>query len=235
MQEELTKIGFAKNEAKIYLELLKNKDLTAGEISKNTSINRRTTYDTLTRLVEKGYVGYNISANRQIFHAVNPEVILKNINSIRETASKLIPKLKVLSKEKDESKVIVYRGRKGIRNILNLILECKEYVSFGTTDQFPKIMQHDYQYFQNRKEKLKIKTRTILSEKLKNHPILKTAYNTKFKFLSEKLTSPTSTFIFNNKVAIFIWQEPLYGILIESKEIYGSYKEYFEELWKIAK
>lgn len=70
---------------------------------------------------------------------------------------------------------------------------------------------------------------------IKKDPILKTAHNTKFKFLSQKLTSPTSTFIFNNKVVIFIWEEPLHGILIENKETYNSYKEYFEELWKIAK
>jgi len=234
MENELIKLGFSKNEAKIYLELLKNSDITAGQISKETNINRRTTYDSLKRLIEKGFVGYNISSNRKMFFAMNPKVITDNLKEMETLASNIIPKLKTILPI-EENKVIVYKGRKGVKNILNLVLESKQYVSYGTTDQFPRFMKHDYQYFQNMKKKLNIKTRTILSQKLKGDKILKTAHKTQFRFLSEKLTAPTSTFIFNDKVAIFIWEEPLFGILIESKKIYNSYKEYFEELWKISK
>ncbi len=233
MENDLIKLGFSDNEAKIYLELLKQGKMLAGDISKNTRINRRTTYDSLQRLIEKRYVGFNISSNRRLFFAMNPKVIIRNLDELKEKAKKIIPKL---SKKQEENNVVVYQGKKGIRNVLNLILESKEYVSYGSTNQFPEVMKHDFDLFQNMKKKLKIKARTILSSKIKKTEYKKIALpSTDFKFLSDKLTGPTSVFIFNNKVAIFVWEEPYFGILIENKATYDSFKQYFEELWKIAK
>lgn len=235
MEAELIKLGFSANEAKIYLKLLSRKDLTAGQISKETGINRRTTYDTITRLTEKGYVGQNITGNRRIFFAMNPKVIIDHIKEMEESASKILPNLNQIQPS-EESNVIIYKGRKGIRNILSLILKSKEYVSFGSAKQFPEVMQHDYELFQRMKKERKIKTRTILGSEVKGTESMKVALpTTQFKFFPEKLSGPTSTFIFDSKVAILIWEEPLFGILIESKRVYDSYLEYFEELWKTAK
>jgi sugar-specific transcriptional regulator TrmB len=236
MEEELIKLGFSSNEAKVYLELLKNPNQSAGVLSKSTKINRRTTYDTIRRLEDKGFIGHNITANRQSFFAMNPNVIIKNIKEMESTALELLPKLQNIPKTDNMNQVTVYNGRKGIRNILQLVLESKQYASFGSTEGFPNAMQHDFELFQNMKKKLKIKTKTILSHELKGKNILNIAMpSTSFKFLSGKITGPTSTFIFNGKVAIFIWEEPLFGILIENKKVFKSYMEYFEELWKIAK
>jgi sugar-specific transcriptional regulator TrmB len=233
MENDLIDLGFSENEAKIYLELLNRGEMLAGNISKNTRINRRTTYDSLQRLIEKGYVGFNVSANRKIFFAMNPEVIIKNLEELKERAKEIIPKLSI---KQEENKVIVYQGKKGIRNILNLILDSKDYVSYGSTSHFPEVMKHDYDLFQNMKKKLKIKARTILSSSIRKTEYKKIAIpTTNFKFLSDNLTGPTSTFIFNNNVAIFIWEEPYFAVLIENKATYDSFKEYFEELWKIAK
>ncbi len=63
--EDLQKLGFTPNEAKIYLVLLKYGPLQAKEISKKTQINRRTTYGALERLLEKGYISYSIVANKE--------------------------------------------------------------------------------------------------------------------------------------------------------------------------
>ena len=109
MEKQLTKLGFSENEAKIYLELLKNKDIQAGLLSKNTGINRRTTYDSLQRLIEKGYVGFNISANKKIFFAMNPKVIIKNLKEMEEEAEKIIPSLMKLDNQKQEENKVIER------------------------------------------------------------------------------------------------------------------------------
>jgi len=236
MEQELIGLGFNLSESKIYLELLKSGSLQAGDISKRTGINRRTIYDSLSRLTEKGLVGHNITANRQQFFAIGPEIILQNIEQMKADASELLPKLRSLkNSQSNETKVILYKGRKGIKNILGLVLESKEYVSFGSSRQFPDVMQHDYKLFQEMKKRLKIHNRTILSETLKSNPVLDTAPRTDFRFLLNDMTGPTSTFIFDNKVAIFIWEAPYFGILIDSKNVYVSYLEYFEQLWKASK
>ena len=235
MEKDLARLGFTKNESKIYLELLSSPHQTAGQISKKIGINRRSVYDSIARLLEKGYLGYNISSNKKFFFSVSPRAIKENIKEMEEIADDLLPKLENLP-EKEEGNVVVYRGRKGIRNILNLVLESKEYMSLGTTEQFPIMMKHDFEVFQRKKKELKIKTRTILSKSIKNSEFIGISKpSTSFRFLSDNLSGPTSTFIFNNRVAIFIWDEPLFCILIESKNVYDSYGQYFEEMWKVAK
>lgn len=55
------------------------------------------------------------------------------------------------------------------------------------------------------------------------------------KFLNFDFKNSTSTFIYENKVAIFFWTENPIAILIEDKEYAISNKNYFEYLWKQAK
>ena len=46
---------------------------------------------------------------------------------------------------------------------------------------------------------------------------------------------PTITTIYGNKVAIAIFTEPYYCILINSKDLANSYRSSFELLWQISK
>ncbi|MGV8162219.1 MAG: TrmB family transcriptional regulator [Candidatus Nanoarchaeia archaeon] len=232
--DNLQKIGFSVSESKIYLCLISNGPLMAGDITKKTLINRRTVYDTLERLLEKGYVSYNLETNRKVFIASNPSTIISNINNIQKEAAQIQTELNSLYiMNKSQTKVETYRGRKGIRSILNYMLKAKTYVGFGSNEKFPEIMKHDFELFQKTKAELKIKSRTLMSSSMKNKPILKSA-NTEYRFLKEKFSPPTSTFVFENKVAIIIWDEEPIATLIESKTISDTYLHYFNSLWETA-
>ena len=147
--EDLQKIGFASNEAKIYLILLEYGPLQAGEISKKTQINRRTTYDTIERLIERGYISYSITANIKVFKAVNPDLIIEKIKEMEKQAQEFIPQLKsIYEKTKEDHQANIYRGRKGIRSILSDIIKQTEYIVFGSNEKIPEIMQHDVNIFQ---------------------------------------------------------------------------------------
>ena len=122
--ERLQKIGLNPNEIKIYLTLLRLGEAKAGEISKESQINRTTTYDSIERLIEKGLVSYSIEANRKIFKPVSPERLLDDLKEKQKIVEKSLPELNELfnkSKEKEESDI--YKGKKGIRSILNDINE----------------------------------------------------------------------------------------------------------------
>jgi len=233
--EQLEKLGFLRNEAKIYLLLLEEGPLLAGALSKKSGINRRTTYDTIERLLQKGYLTYSISANRKVLSAINPKIILEKIEENKKEAEFLLPQLINIfdAKSKKQSSQI-YVGRKGIRTILNEMLKVKEYVGFGSNEKFPEIMGHDFLIFQKRKKELGIRSKTLMSSFMRNKPILKEAH-TKYRFLPEKFSLPTSTFIYGDKVAIIIWSENPTAMLIENKEVSLSFLQYFNSLWSIAK
>jgi len=49
-------IGIPKMQTTVYLDLLKNKESTATEVSKRTKMHRANVYDTLTKLKERNLV-----------------------------------------------------------------------------------------------------------------------------------------------------------------------------------
>jgi sugar-specific transcriptional regulator TrmB len=233
--EKLQKIGLNPNETKIYLALLKLGEAQAGKISKEAQINRTTTYDSIERLIEKGLVTYTIEANKKVFKPVAPERLLDNLKEKQKIIEETLPELNKLfheSKEKEESNI--YKGKKGIRSILNDILNYKEYVAFGSSGGFLNTMQHDFNIFQKRKKQLKINSKVILSRSSKKKQDVKEAFS-KFKFISNEYSSPTTTFIYKNKTAIIVWAENPIATLITSEEVAESYKKHFELIWKIAK
>ncbi len=233
--EKLQKIGLNLNEAKIYLTLLKFGEAQAGKLSKESQINRTTTYDTLERLIEKGLVTFVISANKKIFRPVEPKRILDQLREKEETIAEILPELNSIFKEsKGKEEANIYKGRKGIKSILQDILNYKEYVAFGSSGRFLEIMKYDFKLFQKRKKELKINARVILSQGSRKTEQVKISY-TKFKFILDEFASPTTTFIYGNKTVIIVWGETPIATSITSKEVSDSYKKYFELLWKIAK
>lgn len=232
---KLEKIGLNLNEAKIYLALLELGQAQAGEISKKAQINRTTTYDSLERLIQNGLVSFVISANKKVFKPVAPKKLLSQIEEKENAVKEILPELDQIfhdSKEKEETDI--YKGKKGIKSILDDILKCKEYIAFGSSGKFLEVMQHDFIIFQKMKKELKINSRVILSESSRKTETIKVAY-ANFKYIPDEFSAPTTTFVYDDKTVIIIWGEVPVATLIKSKEVAKSYKNYFEMLWKIAR
>lgn len=233
--EKLQKLGLSMNEAKLYLALIRLGEAQAGKISKEAQINRTTTYDSIERLIKKGLIYYSISANRRVFKPADPKEILNSLKEKQKTAEEIIPELNNLFKEsKKKEEFNLYKGKKGIRSILNDILTHKEYVAFGSSGRFLEIMKHDFILFQKEKKEKKIKSRVILSNIARKTEQVKVAYS-EFKFIPDKFTALTTTFVYGDKTAIIIWSENPTATLILGKEVSESYKNYFELLWRVAK
>ena len=64
-EKVLEEIGFSKNEAKIYLVLLRLGMSPISEITEKTGIHRRNVYDSIERLAEKGLVGSIANENKK--------------------------------------------------------------------------------------------------------------------------------------------------------------------------
>lgn len=232
---KLQQIGLNLNEARIYLALLNLGPSQAGKISKETEINRTTIYDSINRLIEKGLVSYTLQANKKVFQAVSPSELLNQAKEKERIVEEILPELNKIfheSKEKEESNI--FKGRKGIRSILNSILNYKEYIAFGSSGRFLEIMKYDFELFQRNKKEKKIKARVIIPETSKKTEQVRLAYSA-FKYIPEEFSSPTTTFVFGNNTTIIVWSENPIATLIKSEEVAKSYKNYFELLWKIAK
>ena len=91
--DNLQKLGFTGNEAKVYASLVCLKQAKASDIAENAGVPRPKIYGTLRGMEKKGYVRI-IEGEPTLFCCVQPEVLILRIRadfmlSLSETASEL--------------------------------------------------------------------------------------------------------------------------------------------------
>ena len=122
--ENLISFGLTRQEAAIYLELLKHGDLTGYELSKETGISRSNIYASLAGLAEKG-AACLIEGESTKYTAVTMQVFIEN--TLRELAEKGdFLKQHAPAKIEQSTGYITVTGAKNIRNkIRQMINETK--------------------------------------------------------------------------------------------------------------
>jgi len=233
IQETLKKLGLEPQKAKTYLALLDLGETTAIKLAERTHLGRVHTYQIINKLIGKGLASYIIKNNVKYFSAADPETLLKDLQEKEENLKKILPELKARQKAvKPETKVEIYRSRKGINSILKLILKSKTpYYIMGGAQEACTIFELENKIFVKQAEKTNLKG-YILARKEDYFFVGK---NEEFRYIPEHLISTTTMMLWNNKTAIFVWSEPYYVVLIENKEITKSNLTHFNYLWSIAK
>lgn len=240
--EVLEELGLSESEAKVYLALIETGSTLAGPIIKKTGLHRGTTYQILQRLKEKGLVSSVIKGKKQYFEAVNPERLMDVLKEKQDKLSEILPTLKArLESSKEKQEVTVYSGVKGIRSVMDKMLEelnpNGEYYDFGVSGLFRDIMREYWDIWQKKKKKYKIKSYVIFNRKLKEeNPNLLKDYYGEARFHPKEYSSITDTMIYRDTIILFIWTaKPPIAIVIKNEDNAESYKNQFKLMWKIAK
>lgn len=233
--EILQNLGLNKNESKVYFALVKLKKASVNEISKESNVQRVNTYDLLQSLKAKGLVGTITKENKMFFEASSPEnlseLLEKKKKELLET-EKSIKNLKTLfESEQTTQDVKVFKGKLGIKTILKEVLNTQtEILNFGSSGMFPKYYPEYFNIWEKNRIKKKIKMRIVASKYIKNKIKIKKLQF--IKFIDMDYKNKTSTFVYDDNVAIFIWSENPLAILIKDKDFSNSNKNHFEYLWQ---
>ncbi|NIO44211.1 MAG: hypothetical protein GTN36_01485 [Candidatus Aenigmarchaeota archaeon] len=238
--ETLKRIGLASNETKVYLKLLRIGSSKAGRISKETHINRTTTYDALKSLLEKGLVSYVIKSGNKWFEAVNPKRLLEILKEKEDDLQKILPEIQTIYKiPKEKHNVTLFYGNKGIKSVFqDMIKEGKSISVLDSEEQLVRHFPFYVDYFMKQIEKKKIKIRHILRDdpKVKEWFLKaprKPTTTTKVKFVPLKYKTNSVIDIYGDKVAIIIWSEPPEAVIIKNKSVAEVFRNYFEILWNL--
>ena len=227
MEQQLQNLGLTKTESKIYLTLLNLGSSLAGIIARKSGIHRRTVYDVLDKLTEKGLVGYITKNNRKYYEINNPEKLKELIKEKEQTINQILPLLKQkYSIQKEKQETLVFKGKEAIKKIFQDQLNYKEILVLAG-EGASEVLSFYLKHYNNERIKRKVKLKIITNEK-KKIPYAQVRYLKNFKTF-------TSTNIYGNNVAIIIWKQQPLAILIKEKEIADSYKNYFEIIWKSGK
>ncbi|PIN74528.1 hypothetical protein COV18_06520 [Candidatus Woesearchaeota archaeon CG10_big_fil_rev_8_21_14_0_10_37_12] len=233
---DLEKLNYSVNESKVYLTLIKIGSALAGKIAKEAHLDRSSTYNALKGLIQRGVVSTIHENKRTIYVPENPKKILDYYQEKEEIAKKIIPALQEqFAFKKEKSNVKLFQGYKGLKTVFQDILDSNKkgetYYVMGSEGYFSKKMPYYAPIFQKRKEQKNIKTQLIIRKGRQK----KKTKNTEHKTIPLNVESPATINIYDNKIAIFIWEEPPQAILIENQNVKKTFEDYFKFIWKQVK
>ncbi len=236
----MEKLGFYKNEAKVYLALLEIGFCTTGPLIKKTGLHRNIVYESLDKLIAHGLVSSSVQRGKKHFRPLSPEMILKQERTRFESAQELIGELVKLQK-KEKQEVIVYEGKEGFQNAhFDAIGQMKNssavYVMIAGGEKWFEAMGSELKKFDRLRIAKKIKDKIIALESQRKSITLQGKRPLfEARFLPEYFDNPSGTSIYDDITLIMVYGEPPLAIMIKNTQVAKGFKQYFDILWKVAK
>jgi len=234
----LEQYGLTKNEAEIYILLLKRLEATAFEIAKDTSIPRTTVYQTIEKLKKQGIITQFRKNNIAYFTPENPGKLLRLLKEKEDVLNSVMPEIQgIMAREMDKPVTKLYVGIEGVKTLFDSILQDlkdQNIKQIYATSQ-PEMLEYLPKYFprwlQNR-EDLAVYTYLILPDEAKNY--LDSNDLREVRFLPKNFPFNCAMTIHGKKIAFFAFQKgEIYGVSVESESIADMFKQFFLFTWEM--
>lgn len=241
----LESFGLSKNEAKIYITLLREGESSVGIISPKSKIHRRNVYDVLDRLTQRGLVVEIIENKEKIYKAVAPSKLKEILALKQKSLEKIMPDLENLYKSTNKSEeVSIYKGIEGLKIYMQDVLETKQDVyTIGGAGIWASDNIKDYfDQFKKEAEKLGIKFYTIYDFEVQkeNRKILHSIKNS-YKILPKIYSTDAAIDIFGDHVVILsksksgeIDEDYLFTVMLNQR-VADAFRVWFKLIWDSLK
>ncbi len=234
----LEDLGLKNSEIKIYLCLLQNPKIKAGEIIKKTNLASSAVYNSLNSLLEKGIIQYNNHGVSKQYSALSPKLILDYIDNKKTEFLNVLPDLEKRYNKSDENySVQIFAGYKGLFFMLNQVLkESREndeflFFSANSPSQNKELQDFFTKYDAKRIEK-KLDIKGIANKSLKQYYEKRQIY----KYIKlVPFVVPEGLSMCKDYTMIIAYEDKPISILIKSKQITKMYKQFFYQLWNMKK
>lgn len=236
-------VGIPKMQTIVYLDLLKNKESTATQVSKRTRMHRANVYDILTKLKERNLVYLSNKEGKQVFAALPTELILNEEKGKLENLKSAINYIKTTYVSGQTPKVYTLEGLNAVKSILFSLLEKKSEVwIYGLAENENIInvlndrLMHSFHLERIKKHiELKLLFYKIPIEEIKTLSNLKFTEARLLPTNQQSKTSQITQIICQGSVYITLWIHPIYTIAIENDIIAKEYLDLYRILWEYSK
>lgn len=246
----LVDFGLTDKEITVYLTLLKTGPNTIMNLARETGIKRSTTHNTVEELIKKGLVSQTNYGERRMVVAEDPKKLEFLMEQKRWDMRKLEDNLPDIVKaiydtvpqarENSQVDVKYYDGEKGFREVCQLSVEnSKEEVLFiSNIDEWRKVYTEEYgkTYYIPARKKKNIFLRELVVESSKGEEFKADDKNNlrETKILPKDFDFKTTIIISDKDVSFMVSTEPYKAISISERDIVNTFKNIFENLWKIG-
>ncbi|TSC58405.1 MAG: TrmB family transcriptional regulator [Candidatus Peregrinibacteria bacterium Greene0416_19] len=237
----LLELGLKRNEAKIYEALLKYGGSGVSTIALRSKIDRRTVYDTLRKLVDKGLVYEIFGQKETTYEAVDPTKLLELAQEKVHKLETAMPGfLSAYQKHLTPERAYLYKGIEGVKNYIRLMLQTGEdiYTLGGKGAWLDPRLQMFVEWFLKEAKKKGIKLHNIYDyEVQKSMPHGPPTLSAKYKFLPKEASSSGAMDVFGEYVVTFSGMEvgtmsdDLTIFVIASPNLAESYRKWWKVLW----
>lgn len=242
----LEKIGLTKNESIVYQTLLQLGTSKTGEILKKSRLNSGKIYEILESLKVKGLLSESLINNIKYFTAAPPSQILEYIKAKKEELEQeesivksALPELEKLRDiTSKETKSVTYTSLRGIKTAADEALASmkpeEDILAMGVTEFKNEEFNKFWERWQTQRINRKISQKMIFSEKSKYYQKFTKSKYTQTKILTG-ITPVTVDIFGEDKTLILNYGESPSCILIYDKNTAQSFRQFFKQLWKLAK
>ena len=247
----LQEFGLNDKEITIYLTLLKSGPSTIMDLARKTAIKRSTTHNNVEELIKKGLVSQTNYGERRMVIAEDPEklkFLLEQrrfeVNKLEASMDQIVNEIhQVVPNARENSRVEVkyYDGERGFKEVCQRsILNSKNEVLFiSNKDEWRKVYTEEYgkEYYIPARKKKRVFLRELMTDtpKAKEFKLDDKNNLRQSKILPKKFEFNTTLIITDRDVSIMVSTEPYKAISIEDKDVVGTFKNIFENLWDLSK
>lgn len=237
----LEDLGLTSGEIKVYIALSELGSSLAGPIIEKTGLQNSVVHRALHSLISKGLVTYLIEGKGKTYQISDPRTFLSYLDEKRHKFEVIISELlKRRDSAKEKKEVVTFKGKKGITQMYTQILNSggREYNTFGGGKRVTYDIMGEtwWRNLHVRRIALKLRSRQVFDASIKPYgESLNELPYTEIRFLPQDFEQLTETVIVGDYVAVAIFTEDPYGILIHDKSAAEGYRKHFELLWKQAK
>jgi predicted transcriptional regulator len=232
--------GFTQKEAKVYLALLELGKGNVTEISKITKLKRSIIYVILEGLIKRGYVSELPNLKINTYQAMDPSVILRQLQSSTKNFLEMLPMLRTLgSKGKSRPKITYHETKEGILKVWDEMTVTDDVFFISSYEkveqQFPGTVEGWIGGY-NKKLHL-LGNRHLMPNRENELRIAKRfqAIGERTRYLDDLNDIKMDFTLYKNKVAITSLEENPFVVVIESEELVKSIKPLFEIAWMKGK
>jgi len=239
--QNLRGIGLSASEANVYLVLLTLGTNPVSTVAKKADLNRSSCYDVLKRLMKKGFVTQIRKRNISYFAAVEPKIMLHQLNNKKDNLEQKIENLGRSLKELEtiqcehaqKPSVVFFEGKAGILNIMEDTLTSSEPLrAYASLKELTEILPNYFPKYYKRRTKKGIFVKAIYptSKETYRHKLRDTEEHRESRLIPPEFDFHLDILIYDNKVAITSLKEK-FGLLIKSESLAKAQKKIFDIIW----
>lgn len=235
MLDDLIKLGFTRDEARVYLAALELGESSVARIASKAKIERTTAYSHIETLKKRGLISVSRTGKKIVYTAENPKKLRVELNQKEKMLEVLLPELLSITNIIDKKpKIRFFDSREGIYDVYRETLEYpdqKMNMWMSSPWYEDEKFWRDY-YLPTRLEK-KIFMRAIVPKNEESIAFVKddrSALRETRMTDSHNITADIVLYGTRN-IAIISYREST-ALVIESKELFETMKMIFEAHWQ---